>query len=120
MGDGMRSQATKTAITLGAMVLAVGMSCSSERSAGADQSSVQAKIARALSAGPDSVTKDATVAEPDGHGGMTILRQGSNDFTCMPGDDNAVGRPAMCAGKVAMQWNKDFADHRPKPTTTVP
>jgi hypothetical protein len=54
----MRSQAAKAAITLGAMVLAVGMSCTSERSAGADQlsgSQVQAKIARALSAGPDRV-----------------------------------------------------------------
>jgi hypothetical protein len=82
--------------------------------------SVEAKIVRALSAGPPNVTKDATVAEMDGSGHLKILRQGTNDFTCMPGDPSGVGKPAMCADKVAMQWNDDFAHHRPKPTTTVP
>jgi len=31
-----------------------------------------------------------------------------------------VGMPAMCEDKVAMQWNKDRAEHRPGPTTKVP
>lgn len=78
------------------------------------------KIALALSAGPSNIVKDATVAEPDGHGGMTILRQGSNGFTCMPGDLSGIGMPPMCMDKVAVQWNKDFEEHKPKPTTTVP
>ncbi len=85
-----------------------------------DQQQVKEKIARALSAGPDNIAKDATVAEPDGHGGLTILRQGANDFTCLPGNDNGIGMPAMCEDRVAMQWNKDFDEHKPKPTTTVP
>ena len=85
-----------------------------------DQRQVQDKISRALSAGPDNITKDATVAEPDGHGGLNILRQGTNDFTCMPGESSGIGMPAMCADKVAMQWNRDFDEHKPKPTTTVP
>jgi hypothetical protein len=78
------------------------------------------KINRALSAGPPSITGDATVGEIGGDGRMTILRQGTNGFTCMPGDPSGIGMPAMCADKVAMQWNSDFEHHMPKPSTTVP
>jgi hypothetical protein len=78
------------------------------------------KINRALSAGPPSITGDATVAEIGADGRMTILRQRTNDFTCMPGDPSGVGIPAMCADKVAMQWNSDFEHHKAKPSTTVP
>jgi hypothetical protein len=78
------------------------------------------KVNRALLAGPASITGDATVAEIGSDGRMTILRQGTNDFTCMPGDPSGVGMPAMCADKVAMQWNSDFEHHKAKPSTTVP
>jgi hypothetical protein len=84
------------------------------------QESKQSKIARALSAGPPNVTKNATVAEMDAQGQMKILRPGTNDFTCMPGNPNGVGSPPMCEDKVAMQWNQDFAEHKAKPTTNVP
>jgi hypothetical protein len=80
----------------------------------------QEKIERALAAGPASITGHATVAEPDSEGGLKILRQGTNDFTCMPGDPNRAGKPAMCADKVAMQWNSDFEQHKARPGTTVP
>ena len=81
---------------------------------------VKAKIARALSAAPPDVAKDATVAEMNFLGKMTILRPGTNGFTCMPGDPTGVGQPAMCEDEASMQWSKDFADHKPKPTNTVP
>jgi hypothetical protein len=84
------------------------------------EESIQTKIARALSAGPPNVIKDATVAEMDESGHLKILRQGTNDFSCLPGDLSGIGKPAMCADKVAMQWNDDFAHHLPKPTNTVP
>jgi hypothetical protein len=105
------------------LVLASGAVVENTRSAEAHQMNdqqVQDEIVQALSAGPDSVTKNAAVAEPDGHGGLKILRKGTNDFTCMPGDPNGIGMPPMCADTVAMQWNKDFNEHKPKPTTTVP
>jgi hypothetical protein len=82
--------------------------------------SIQTRIARALSAGPPNVAKDATVADMDAQGRMTILRKGTNDFTCMPGDPGTTGMPPMCADKAAMQWNKDWREHKPKPTITVP
>src|SRR5262245_40732876 len=74
--------------------------------------SAQTKISRALSAAPPNVAEAATVAEPDGKGGLKILRQGANDFTCMPGDPTVIGEPPMCADKVAMQWYSDFEHHK--------
>jgi hypothetical protein len=121
----MRIQTTKTLRTVATFaVLAFGVMAGellSQTAAGSQtQDDVQVKIKRALSAGPSNITAQATVAEPDGHGGLKILRPGTNDFTCMPGDPTEVGKPAMCADKAAMQWNRDFAEHKPKPTTTVP
>ncbi|WP_206485669.1 hypothetical protein [Thalassotalea sp. G2M2-11] len=52
--------------------------------------SKQAKINRAMSAAPMSVSKDATIMDNDG----TILKKGSNGWTClpnvMPGDKNPI------------------------------
>src|ERR1700684_3826927 len=62
------------------------------------QESAQSKIARALSAGPRDVTKNATVAEMDALGQMKVLRLGTNDFTCLPGDPTASGCPPWRGG----------------------
>jgi hypothetical protein len=82
--------------------------------------STQTKIDRALSAAPPDIAAAATVAETDDQGRVKILRPGTNGFTCMPGDPSGIGMPAMCADQVAMQWESDFRQHKPKPTTTVP
>lgn len=51
------------------------------------------KIRRAIFAGPSSVTAEATVAEMDPRGNLTVLRAGTNDWVCMPGHQNVVGWP---------------------------
>ena len=53
------------------------------------------KIRRAMLAGPSIVTSDATVAEIDRQGNMTVLRPGTNDWVCIPGDQNVIGQPDM-------------------------
>ncbi len=80
----------------------------------------QAKIARALSAGPPEVAKSARVVDTDAQGEMTVLREGSNGFTCMPGNPKVIGDPPMCADAASMQWAADFKARKPKPTNTVP
>src|SRR5690348_619308 len=50
------------------------------------------KIRRAMLAGPSSVTAEATVAEMDHQGNLTVLRPGTNDWVCVPGDQNVVGQ----------------------------
>jgi hypothetical protein len=87
------------------------MDMPSSTSSDSKESTQSNKIARALSAGPPDVTKNATVAEMDAQGEMKILRSGTNDFTCLPGDPKGIGLPPMCEDKVAMQWNRDFAEH---------
>jgi len=80
----------------------------------------QARIARALSAGPPEVSKSARVVDTDAQGKMIVLREGSNGFTCMPGNPKVIGNPPMCADAASMQWGADFRAHKPKPTNTVP
>jgi hypothetical protein len=82
--------------------------------------STQAKIARALSAGSDDVTKGARIVDTDAQGKVTVLREGDNGFTCMPGNPKVVGEPPLCADAASLQWFADFKAHKPKPTNTVP
>jgi hypothetical protein len=89
---------------------------------GADNDPTKAvKIARAMRAGPIQITRDATVAEMDNHGNPTnILRAGTNEWICVPGDENRIGDPPMCVDKLGLQWFKDIHAGRPAPTITAP
>jgi hypothetical protein len=80
----------------------------------------QAKIERAMSAGPSDIAQSAKIIDKDAQGHTVVLRAGSNGFTCMPGNPNVIGDPPMCADGPSMQWAADFAAHKPKPTNTVP
>jgi hypothetical protein len=80
----------------------------------------QAKIALSMSAGPTGVASSARIVDTDAQGNMVLLREGSNGFTCMPGNPKVVGDPPMCADAASMQWSADFKTHKPKPTNTVP
>jgi hypothetical protein len=93
----------------------------SDQSSAADAGeTTQAKIARAMSAGPTDVAKSARIIDTDAHGNIVVLREGNNGFTCMPGNPKAVGDPPMCADAAAMQWSADFKAHKAKPTNTEP
>lgn len=78
------------------------------------------KIRRAMLAGPAVITKDATVAEMDREGNLTVLRPGTNDWVCVPGNQNVVGSADMCIDPVGMVWLKDLMARKPKPTNTTP
>jgi hypothetical protein len=80
----------------------------------------QVKIARAVSAAPDDIAKAARVIGTDANGKVIVLREGTNGFTCMPGNPKVIGEPPMCADAASMQWAADFKAHKPKPTNTVP
>jgi hypothetical protein len=82
--------------------------------------SAKAKIARAMSAGPPDIAKSARIVDTGAQDMMVVLREGSNGFTCMPGNPKVIGDPAMCADAASMQWTADFKAHKPKPTNTVP
>jgi hypothetical protein len=80
----------------------------------------EAKIARALSAAPENVSRDAKVIDRDDNGAETVLREGTNGFTCFPGHPEVVGDPTYCANAAALRWESDFNALKPKPTNTEP
>ena len=81
---------------------------------------VKEKIRRALLSGPPSVTKEATVAEMDAHGKLVVLRQGTNQWVCMPGNENIIGDVPMSLDPMGMQWYQDVRARKPKPTNAAP
>lgn len=85
-----------------------------------DEEIKKEKIRRAMLAGPSSVTAEATVAEMDHQGNLTVLRPGTNEWVCIPGDENVVGRPDMALDPMGMVWFKDVLARKPKPTNTSP
>jgi hypothetical protein len=78
------------------------------------------KIRRAMLAGPSTVTAEATVADMDRQGNLTVLRRGTNEWVCVPGDQNVVGWPDMAIDPMGMVWFKDLLARKPKPTNTSP
>jgi hypothetical protein len=82
--------------------------------------SMQVKIDRAMSAGPADVAKTARIVDTDAQGKMVVLREGSNGFTCLPGNLKVVGDPPMCADAASRRWFADAKAHKPKPTNKVP
>jgi hypothetical protein len=89
--------------------------------ADADAEVSAVKIARAMRAGPSQVTRDATIAEMDRHGNMTtILRRGTNEWVCTPGDENRISDPPMCLDRLGMQWFHDILLGKPRPSIAAP
>ena len=51
---------------------------------------------------------------------MTVLRPGTNEWVCIPGDQNIVGHADMALDPMGMVWFNDILARKPKPTNTVP
>jgi hypothetical protein len=61
-------------------------------------------------AAPQGIVESATILKMDADGKFTVIRQGTNGWTCMdPG-----GAP-MCADKAGMEWGKAWMDKAPAP-----
>jgi len=78
------------------------------------------KIRRARLSGPSQVTANATVAEMDAQGRLTVLSKGTNDWVCYPGNENIVGDVPMALDPMGMRWFMDLLAGKPKPTNTAP
>ncbi len=79
----------------------------------------EVQMERAIAAGPRHVTDSARIVGADAQGKRMVLREGSNGFTCQPGNP-VLGRPASCSNEAARQWSADLAAHKAKPTNTEP
>ena len=76
-------------------------------------------IKLALSAAPEAVTKDATVITVGTDGKTRTLRQGSGQWTCMPGHTDRADPDPMCGDKNAMEWAAAWMGHKDPPANKV-
>jgi hypothetical protein len=120
-----RDKFLATAATAMILLLIIGVNRAESQASNNEISSksgdtIQEKIARAMSAGPDNVSKFSRIVDTDEQGKMVVLREGNNGFTCMPGNPKVVAEPPMCVDAASMQWFADAKAHKSKPTNTVP
>ena len=95
MGNYSKARDMRAIAVSAALIIAAGISTS------AFAESNDAKIARAMSAAPSDISEDATIMDVDG----TILREGSNDWVCLPGVGLIPGdKHPMCNDPVWMKW----------------
>jgi len=82
----------------------------------AEDESNDTKIARAMSAAPSGISAEATIMDVDG----TILREGSNGWTCIPGVGLIPGDDhPMCNDATWMAWMKAAGEGTPFTTDVV-
>lgn len=70
-------------------------------------------IRSAESAAPRSLSRASTVVVIDAQGRSTVLRQGSNTFTCMPDNPATPGPDPMCGDANAMEWAGQWIARKP-------
>jgi hypothetical protein len=85
-----------------------------------EEEAVSCKINRALASGPSQVTAEATIADFTHDRQIQVIREGTNGWTCFPGNENQVGNVPMCCDEQGLQWIKDALSGKPKPTNTSP
>lgn len=78
------------------------------------------KIRRARLSGPSMVTAEATVAEMDAQGNLSVLHQGTNQWICFPGNENVIGDAPMSLDPMGMQWYRDLRARKSKPANATP
>jgi len=76
-------------------------------------------IKLSLSAAPEAVARDATVVAMDHDGKMRTLREGTGQWTCMPGHADPANPDPMCGDKNAMEWAAAWMSHKEPPANKV-
>lgn len=77
----------------------------------------EAEFIKAAEAGaPDRISAQATVVRMEPSGKTSVLRQGSNGFTCMLMPDES--HAPVCADQKALSWFTAAMSNQPKPPTT--
>lgn len=71
------------------------------------------RIASAMSAGPESISADATIMDWD----FNVIREGSNGWTCLPDRPNTEGNDPWCINGAWMDFLKAYTKNE-KPTYT--
>lgn len=81
----------------------------------AEEMSEEDKIQSAMSAAPTRISKNATILDSDG----TVLREGSNKWTCTPGGLPGTKKYPICNDPVFVKWFDTVWQGKPFSTDTV-
>jgi len=76
-------------------------------------------VESAMAAAPASIAKSAKVISMKPDGTMSVLREGSNGWTCMPDNPATPGADPMCMDGNAMKWAEAWIGHKPPPADNV-
>lgn len=79
------------------------------------------KIQNAMSAAPRSISKSATIMDWPAKEGAepSVLRKGTNEWTCLPDDPSTPENDPMCLDRMWMVWLQALMSKKePKITTT--
>ncbi|MEZ4562999.1 MAG: hypothetical protein R2853_09705 [Thermomicrobiales bacterium] len=81
----------------------------------------EAKIADAMSGGPDAISRDATILDwtKDDAGNFVVLRKGTNTWTCFPDLPMSPSDDPRCVDPTWMEWAAAPVN-RQTPRITVP
>ena len=96
-----------------ALGVVLGGAPTSASDAAAQEMDKDARIAKALSAGPEALVAHATVQEWGG----AVLRRGTNDYTCFP-DMGADGKQ-MCLDEPWVRFLEALIEGAPPPAVTT-
>ena len=73
----------------------------------------------AMSAAPEGIGKSATIIDVGADGKIRVVRQGTNQFTCMADNPNTPGPDPMCADRNAMEWVEAWLGKKEPPKSKV-
>lgn len=76
-------------------------------------------IKSAMSAAPLSIARDATIIVIDEGNKIRTVRQGKNNFTCMPDNPATPGPDPMCGDQNAMEWATAWLNHEDPPKDKI-
>lgn len=76
-------------------------------------------VQSAESAAPAAIAHDASIVTAGAGGAMTVLRKGTNGWTCMPDAPDTPGPDPMCFDANAGKWVDAWVHHTAPPANTV-
>lgn len=102
----------------GLIALSASTAFARDKDKGAAGMTDEELIKTALSAAPSHISDNATIVQVDKAGKIRTLRQGTNEFTCLP-DISAQETPdPFCGDKNAVDWLLSSVRGEPRPANT--
>jgi hypothetical protein len=108
------------ALLFGCFVVFVsGLAAAQQHNMPASKMTDQEIIKSALSAAPEAIGKDAKIIDVGTNGKIRVVREGTNQFTCMADNPNTPGPDPMCADRYAMEWVEAWLSKKEPPKNKV-